>query len=48
MIHDELQQTYNIKTNHIVTLQIYSSLQNNWINTLKKRIYSTYTEQHLH
>ncbi len=26
MRHDELQGKYNIKTNHIVTLQIYSSL----------------------
>ncbi len=41
MTHDELQEKYNIKTNHIVTLQIYSSLPNNWIKSLKKRIYST-------
>ncbi len=36
MTHDELQGKYNIKTNHIVTLKIYSSLPNNWIKTLKK------------
>ncbi len=30
-----------IKTNHIVTIQIYSSLPNNWIKSLKERIYST-------
>ncbi len=41
MSHDELQEKYNIKTNHIVTLQIHSNLPNNWIKTLKERIYST-------
>ncbi len=30
MTHDELQKKYNIKTTHIVTFQIYSSLPNNW------------------
>ncbi len=41
MTYDELQGKYNIETNHIVTLQIYSSLPNNWIKTPKERIYST-------
>ncbi len=41
MTHDELQAKYNIKTNHIATLQIYSSLPNYWIKTLKERIYCT-------
>ncbi len=41
MSHYELQEKYNIKNNHIVTLQIYSSLPNNWIKTLKERIFST-------
>ncbi len=36
MSHDQLQEKYNIKTNHIVTLQIPSSIQNNWIKTLKE------------
>ncbi len=41
MTHDELQEKYNIQTNRIVTLQIYSSLPNNWIKTLNERMYRT-------
>ncbi len=38
--HDKLQKKYNIKTNHIVTLQIHSSIPNNGTKTLKEKIYS--------
>ncbi len=41
MSHGELQENYNIKTNHIVTLQIHSIIPNNWSKTLKENIYST-------
>ncbi len=34
MSHDKLQEKYNIKTNHIVTLQIHLRIPNNWTKTL--------------
>ncbi len=35
--HDELQEKHIIKTNHvIITLQIHSSIPNNWTKTLKE------------
>ncbi len=36
-----MQEKYYIKTNPIVTLQIHSSIPNNWTKTLKEKIYST-------
>ncbi len=40
MSHDEQPEKCNIKTNHIVTLQIHSNLPNNWTKTLKEEIYT--------
>ncbi len=39
--HNELKGKYNIKTKHIATSQIHSSIPNNWNKTLKQNIYST-------
>ncbi len=42
--HKELQRIYNIRTNHIVVLHIYSSIPNNWSKILKQVYCSPLTD----
>ncbi len=37
LTHKELQMKYNIKTNQILMLQIYSSIPKDWIKILNKK-----------
>ncbi len=41
LTHKELQKKCNIKTNQILTLQIYSSIPKDWIKILKEKVYSS-------